>query len=114
MKTKIGIFVIMITCCLAAMVVAQAPQILNFQGQLNDSTNNPVVDGEYSIEFRIYTDETGGTPVWSQTVAEQEEPASQEPEQEEPRVELPTAPPTDDGPDADADADEDQSDGRPS
>ncbi len=54
------------------------------------------------------------TPVWSQTVAEQEEPASQEPEQEEPRVELPTAPPTDDGPDADADADEDQSDGRPS
>jgi len=61
---------IMVTCMLltsAGLTLAQAPNILNFQGRLNDKSGNPVSDGNYSIRFSIYPTASGGTAAWSQT-----------------------------------------------
>jgi hypothetical protein len=42
------------------------PQLL-FQGQLTDpNTNQPVPDGSYAITFALYTQTTGGTPLWAE------------------------------------------------
>ncbi len=37
------------------------------QGTIQKSTGAAVDDGEYAIHFKLYTTETGGTPVWSET-----------------------------------------------
>lgn len=45
-----------------------APYLLNFQGQLVDSSGVPVPDGLYNIRFRSYVNApTGGTPGWTET-----------------------------------------------
>ncbi|MEO0071135.1 MAG: hypothetical protein ABIK39_03500, partial [candidate division WOR-3 bacterium] len=47
------------------------PQMLSYQGKLTDSLGNSVPDGDYQLTFRLYTQETGGIPFWTeeQTVA---------------------------------------------
>lgn len=58
---------IMIACLMSAAFAQQVPQILNFQGQLTTSAGQPVADGNYSVQFLMYTVATGGTAVWNQT-----------------------------------------------
>jgi len=43
------------------------PRMLSYQGRLTDSLGNPVPDGNYELTFRLYTQETGGTPFWTET-----------------------------------------------
>ncbi|MEO0070649.1 MAG: tail fiber domain-containing protein [candidate division WOR-3 bacterium] len=43
------------------------PKILSYQGKLTDASGNPVPDTTHQITFRLYTQETGGTPFWSET-----------------------------------------------
>ncbi|MCR4423595.1 MAG: tail fiber domain-containing protein [candidate division WOR-3 bacterium] len=47
------------------------PRLISYQGKLTDTLGIPVPDGNYSLTFRLYTQETGGTPFWieAQTVA---------------------------------------------
>ncbi len=47
------------------------PRMLSYQGKLTDSLGVPVPDGNYQLTFRLYTQQTGGTPFWTeaQTVA---------------------------------------------
>jgi hypothetical protein len=61
---------------LAAFVMLSTPTIVvgqtatmtfNFQGRLNDSGGNPVPDGNYQMMFFIYSDSTGGTPLWTES-----------------------------------------------
>ena len=47
-------------------VQAQAPQTINFQGYLTDAAGAPLT-GTYSMTFKLYTSETGGTAVWTET-----------------------------------------------
>jgi hypothetical protein len=42
------------------------PRLLSYQGRLTDSTGNPVPDGNYQLTFRLYTEETGGSPIWTE------------------------------------------------
>ena len=42
------------------------PSKLRFQGRLKDAAD-VVLEGTYSITFRIYDTETGGEPLWSET-----------------------------------------------
>ncbi|MEO0053867.1 MAG: hypothetical protein ABIK22_06935, partial [candidate division WOR-3 bacterium] len=42
------------------------PRMLSYQGRLTDSLGNPVPDGNYQLTFRLYTQETGGTPFWNE------------------------------------------------
>ncbi|MBN1347962.1 hypothetical protein JXJ21_01000 [candidate division KSB1 bacterium] len=45
---------------------AEVPQLINYQAVLTDATGIPINDTR-AIEFRIYEDETGGTPSWTET-----------------------------------------------
>jgi hypothetical protein len=48
--------------------VLAAPQSqLNYQAKLMDKSGNVVQDGTYSVRFAIYTQETGGDSVWSES-----------------------------------------------
>ncbi len=42
------------------------PRMLSYQGKLTDTLGNPVPDGNYQLTFRLYTQETGGTPFWTE------------------------------------------------
>jgi len=51
----------------AATDAITIPRMLSYQGRLTDSLGNPVSDGNYQMTFRLYPDETGGTPFWNET-----------------------------------------------
>jgi len=51
----------------AAGSQAQVPQVMNFQGILTDDVGTVVEDGTYSITFKIYYGEVGGSEIWSET-----------------------------------------------
>ncbi len=60
------VFVVVLTLMMGSSAAfANAPQVLNFQGQLNDSNGDPVTDGDYSIDFLIYDADRDGNLVWS-------------------------------------------------
>ncbi len=45
---------------------AQVPRLMNYQGVLTDASGVAVPDGNYNITLRIYTEATGGTPIWEE------------------------------------------------
>lgn len=49
-----------------SMVGAAVPKLINFEGKLTDSSGDPIT-GTKSIQFKIYTVESGGVPVWNET-----------------------------------------------
>ena len=53
--------------CLAATLPAQLPRIINYQGVLTDAGGAAVGDGTYSVTFRLYAEEAGGTEIWSES-----------------------------------------------
>ncbi len=40
---------------------------INYQGKLTNSSNAAVADGEYDIEFNLYTVASGGVAIWTET-----------------------------------------------
>lgn len=48
----------------ALPVSAEIPPLLSYQGVLTDLDGSGVVDGDYIIEFRLYTDAEGGSLIW--------------------------------------------------
>ncbi|UCE65214.1 MAG: hypothetical protein JSU85_10075 [Candidatus Zixiibacteriota bacterium] len=46
---------------------AQIPLNMSYQARLANSTGNPVPDSSYDMEFRFYSDSTGGVPVWTES-----------------------------------------------
>jgi hypothetical protein len=45
---------------------------LSVQGSIQNSSGIALADGKYSVVFRLYESESGGTPVWSETHPELE------------------------------------------
>jgi len=43
------------------------PQMLSYQGKLTDTLGVPVADTTYSVNFRLYSVPSGGSPYWSET-----------------------------------------------
>jgi len=41
--------------------------MLSYQGKLTDTFGLPVVDTTYSVNFRLYTVPSGGSPFWTET-----------------------------------------------
>jgi hypothetical protein len=41
--------------------------MLSYQGKVTDTLGIPVVDTTYSVEFRLYTQPSGGSPFWNET-----------------------------------------------
>ncbi len=40
------------------------PTLINYQGQLSDSSGQPLATADYALSFSIYAQESGGTAVW--------------------------------------------------
>jgi len=40
---------------------------INYQGRLLNSSSNSVSDGDYNIQFKLYTVASGGSPIWTET-----------------------------------------------
>jgi trimeric autotransporter adhesin len=60
-----SIIVILSLISVGVPVLADAPQLLNYQGRLTDTNGNPL-NGSYSIQFLIYNDPAAGTTIWSE------------------------------------------------
>lgn len=63
MKLVFSIF----TLLLASTWSLYAQATLSVQGTIQKSFGAAVDEGEYSLTFRLYTTDAGGTPVWSET-----------------------------------------------
>jgi len=59
---------LMLVLLLCSIVVAEVPQLLNYQGRLTDTNGDPL-NGSFPMEFRIYTALTGGSQVWTESHA---------------------------------------------
>lgn len=57
--TMLGMFLLTMT------VMAEVPHLINYQGTLTDSSGVPIT-GTRTIEFSIYADSVGGTPLWNE------------------------------------------------
>ena len=64
--------VLIIGAVIALMIVTtnpcltDVPQLISFQGKLHDNAGVPLT-GQYKITFRIYSVESGGTHIWTET-----------------------------------------------
>ena len=48
-------------------VLAQVPARISFQSLTLDEAGTPLDDGSYEVTFRLYTEESGGQALWSET-----------------------------------------------
>ncbi|MCK5125244.1 MAG: hypothetical protein KAR42_03220 [candidate division Zixibacteria bacterium] len=63
MKTVLALTIILLFC--TAMLVAEIPSPIPYQGRLTDDTGAPVADGTYELTFSIYEGKANGTPLWT-------------------------------------------------
>ncbi len=56
-----------LVCALACVLssYAQAPRLIPFQGRLTDPQGHPIPDGARLIQFQIYGEQAGGSPLWA-------------------------------------------------
>jgi hypothetical protein len=52
----------------ASAQVTAVPQLMNFQGRLAKPDGTPIVNGDYSVTFRLFNVATGGSALWSHTL----------------------------------------------
>lgn len=74
MKTTTGMMMaaLVLGCCATAQGAAQMPSAvtampgqISYQGLLQEPTKGtPYASGLYTIDFRLYTQQSGGTPIW--------------------------------------------------
>ena len=67
MKSVKLILAISVVMMLSMTAFAQIPRMISYQGILSDTTNNPKPDSLYTITFRLYSSESGGAAIWSET-----------------------------------------------
>lgn len=65
MKKMILIAIMMVAMATSAQ--AFAPETLTFQGRLTEADGTALPNGNYSVTFRLYTQASGGSPIWSNT-----------------------------------------------
>lgn len=58
---------LILAACLAGTAAAEVPSLLNYQGILTDGSGVAVPDNTYSITFRIYEVQSGGSALWTET-----------------------------------------------
>ncbi len=59
-------FTLIMIVALISISIANASQIINYQGKISDSDGDPVADGDYQMIFTIY--DAGGASQWSSDV----------------------------------------------
>ncbi|MBN1426728.1 hypothetical protein JXA88_19460, partial [Candidatus Fermentibacteria bacterium] len=58
------LLVILASLALPRPVQAEIPLMISYQGKVTDTGGAPVADGPYSMQFRIYEVDEGGSPLW--------------------------------------------------
>lgn len=58
-------FVLVGILCLTALVYADVPRVINYQGKFTDSDDNPL-SGNYIVTFRLYEVTSGGEAIWEE------------------------------------------------
>lgn len=58
--------IIVIAICVALSSKADPARIINYQGRLVDERGVPFADGEYDMTFKIYSNRSGGYPIWAE------------------------------------------------
>jgi len=64
---KPALLIIAIILVISTLSFAEIPHTINYQGKLTDASGKPVSDGTYSVSFRIYDQQAGGSPLWYET-----------------------------------------------
>ncbi len=61
---RIRYAVIMIFVIFSVTAGAEGPRTINYQGQITHPSTGEPLEGIFAFSFRIYDEETGGTPLW--------------------------------------------------
>src|SRR3989344_2732248 len=61
--------VVMFSCARFPVAQAAINKKINYQGKLANSSNVAVADGTYAMEFKLYTQLSGGSAIWTETLA---------------------------------------------
>jgi hypothetical protein len=61
-------FLILIVSTAPSFAADTVPHLINYQGKLNDATGEPLLTGEYKLEFNIYDDPNAGNRIWGPQV----------------------------------------------
>ena len=64
MRYSVLIFCVVLWSLMTVTVNAEIPQMINYQGKVTDSGGTPVVDGDYTMRFRIYDAVSSGNLEW--------------------------------------------------
>jgi len=59
-------FILAIVCLITTVGFSEVPKLISHQGRLTDSSDN-ALNGTYSLKFRLYEAETGGSAIWTET-----------------------------------------------
>ena len=63
----LNLIVITLLLLITQLPQAQIPQTMSFQGVLTDANGQKVADNDYTLTFKLYDVETGGTVLWQET-----------------------------------------------
>ncbi len=64
-KFRLVILIMVGILCVASLVYAAVPQVINYQGKFTDKDNNPL-SGNYLVTFRFYDVASGGAALWEE------------------------------------------------
>ncbi|RKZ33048.1 hypothetical protein DRQ33_04860, partial [bacterium] len=67
MKKYEFLFAIIVIMMTMAIISADVPQIISYQGKLTDSKSGVAMNGAYDITFRMYSSEDDISALWSET-----------------------------------------------
>jgi hypothetical protein len=68
MKKSVLILAVLISLlCISNIYSQSIPQTINYQGVLKDAAGVLVPNGDYSITFKLYNVQSGGTALWNET-----------------------------------------------
>ena len=57
---------IFIGMCSIANSSSNVPNVMSYEGHITDPDGIPLPDGKYDFTFALYTDPTGGSPIWEE------------------------------------------------
>ena len=61
------LWIVSLVLLLCGACAASVPGMMSYQGKLTGSDGQPASDGTYTIVFSLYTQETGGTALWTES-----------------------------------------------
>ncbi len=61
------LYAIVLLCAAPALLLAQVPTTMSYQGYLTDNAGTPVADGTYNLTFALYTVSSGGVAIWTES-----------------------------------------------